>query len=65
MDTKEIIDLYKQCGIKETSDEIEIRYVINTGNLTNKLNTSFEGLNKKEGRTNFVNSAVANFQPTS
>lgn len=61
MELRDIIELYKQCGIEDETKENEVIYVINTGSINNKLNTNFAGLNKKED-TVFVNSAIAKTQ---
>jgi len=43
--TEEILALYKKCDL-DSSSNFAIRTMINTGNLSNQLNTNYEFFNK-------------------
>lgn len=54
---KEITQLYRACGLN-SSIQYEMRTDINTGTLSNRLNTNYEFLNRTSAVLNPSNSSV-------
>lgn len=61
---EEILNLYQKCGITAPSSQT-IRTTINKGTLENKLNTSYEFLNKNSIQTIYTNNTASLISNTS